>query len=496
MSWSMAGRLIDWLVPCIFALVLGAFVPLGTTFEFGADEGFEFMKGLLVSRGHPIYGGFWNDQPPLHTELLAVCFRLFGPSALVGRFLSVGFATLLVASLYHAARMRSGRATGFIAVALLTASPWFLQLSASVMLEMPAMAVAMASVCTWFRYVERRHPKWVLLSGALFGCALQVKFTAIVYLPAMALDGIVFWRDPVPEQPPRAERASGQGSGGAQPALYWFGAATGIFLLIVWLCYPLGTLGIFFDSHFSSRTAEAVSGGRYAFRPGAMMLDCWSLAVPAAAGIVVIALQRRLDLLFPVALALTVAAIHLLHHPFWYYYQLHFSIPMAWLGGVAVVQSVRIRREPQLAASLWRKCGCGAGLLAWAAVTSLVVTSAPVEWWDGVTSLRAAVPVRESPTVSALKRRAAGARWIFTNERSAAFWAGLAIPPELAVIPFKRIWSGQITTDEILRSLEKRRPELVLISADWEARFGLTEYLKENYREDGETGAARLLIRK
>jgi hypothetical protein len=38
------------------------------------------MKARLVSLGHPLYGRFWNDQPPLHTELVTMLFRIFGPS--------------------------------------------------------------------------------------------------------------------------------------------------------------------------------------------------------------------------------------------------------------------------------------------------------------------------------------------------------------------------------------------------------------------------------
>jgi hypothetical protein len=533
MNWRSKLWLLDWLVPCAFALALCLVVPLGTAFELGMDEGFEFMKGLLVSRGYPLYGEFWNDQPPLHTELLALLFRLFGPSALAGRLLSVGLATVLITALYQVARMRSGRAAGVMAVALLAASPSFLQLSVSVMLEAPAMAVAMASVWAWFRYVESNRVKWLWISGVLFGCALQVKFTAILFLPALVVDEFVARRASISKEATetevenfsamRGQSARGQAQSktsrkpdgalsslaswsaaalrrfrtesGWKAALLWCGTAIGAFLLIVCFFYRAGAFGVFFGSHFSKGTADAVNGEGYAFRPRTM-LDYWDLAVPAAVGIAVIVLRRRKDLLFPVVLLLTVATIHLWHRPFWYYYQLHFSIPLAWLGAVAMAEIFRMLWEQPSAATRWGKWKFGAGLLAWSAVTSLVVTSAPVNLWNEIGPLRATVPAAEDLIVAAFKRRAAGVRWVFTNERSAAFWAGLAIPPELAVLPSKRIWSGQITKEEILRCLEKHRPELILIPSDWETKFELSGYLKEHYREDAESGVGRLLRRK
>ncbi len=147
MNWRSKVWVLDWVVPLGFGLALCLLVPLRTALEFGTDEGFELMKAWLVSLGHPIYREFWNDQPPLHTELLAMLFRVFGPSAFLGRLLSVVFAMVLVGALYQMVRHRSGWVAGLLAVALLLSSESFIQLSVSVMLELPAMAMALASVC-------------------------------------------------------------------------------------------------------------------------------------------------------------------------------------------------------------------------------------------------------------------------------------------------------------------------------------------------------------
>jgi hypothetical protein len=102
MGWlklRAAAPVLDWLIPSGFAAALMIVAPLGRAFQFGSDEGFELMKGWLVSMGHPLYSQIWNDQPPLHTEFLGLVFRVFGPSAFAARCLSVAFSIALVASL-------------------------------------------------------------------------------------------------------------------------------------------------------------------------------------------------------------------------------------------------------------------------------------------------------------------------------------------------------------------------------------------------------------
>jgi hypothetical protein len=43
--------------------------------QIGADEGFELPKATLVINGHPLYSEVWDDQPPLHTHLVAWTLR-------------------------------------------------------------------------------------------------------------------------------------------------------------------------------------------------------------------------------------------------------------------------------------------------------------------------------------------------------------------------------------------------------------------------------------
>ncbi len=552
MNWRSKVWILDWLLPVGFGLGLCFMVPLRTAFEFGSDEGFELMKGLLVSRGYPLFGEFWNDQPPLHTELLALLFRICGPSAYAGRLLSVMFAMVMVGALYQVVRHRSGWVAGLLAVGLLTASLSFIQLSVSVMLELPAMSVAMASIWAWSRYRQGKESKlaqkstfplplpardergedrgegyssqtgassprpsplsdggegeksparwnfpesswkWLVISGVLFGCALQVKFTAVLLLPALLVDYLVNRRRIRPDATTDGERNWWRSH---RDVLLWSGASLAAFGIILAAFYQMDTLSIFFGSHFSQGTQQVVASEGYRFRFGSLFEDL-SMSVPATVGVILIVARRRWDLLLPVVLLATALGIHAWHRPFWYYYHLHFSIPLAWLAAVGIVDLFQLIWKLAFGSSAWGKIRFGIGLLTWSAVTSLALSSLPENLWHELAKVRVAQSATEDRTVAAFKSRAAQTRWVFTNNRIAAFWAGLPIPPELAVIPSKRIWSGQISEAEVLSCLNRYQPEMVLVPEDWETKFKLTDYLREHYRPDTEGGIERLYLRK
>jgi hypothetical protein len=90
----------------------------------------------------------------------------------------------------------------------------------------------------------------------------------------------------------------------------------------------------------------------------------------------------------------------------------------------------------------------------------------------------------DDPMVMELRKDAGRTRWVFADRVIYAFWAGVPVPPELAVIPHKRIWSGQLTEVELLKCLERYRPEQMLL---WSSRTdfpGLSNYVQAHYETD------------
>ena len=492
MIWRTTDRALEWLVPTAFGVVLCLVVPLRTGLQFGGDEGYELMKAFLISLGHPLYSEIWNDQPPLHTELLALLFTLFGPTAYVARLLSVGFAVMFVAVLYRLVRRESGRTTGLVAVGLLVSSAFFLQLSVSVMLELPAMAVALAAVLGWRKYFSGEGKCWLMLSGVLFGCALQVKLTAGIFAPALIVDYFV-------RQTSWYSKEKGLLVNGLwkspHDAIVWSMATLLSFGVTVVIFYSPAAFVALRASHFSEITRQALASEGRALQ-WSLSLGELALLVPASAGIAVAAFRRRWALVLPVALLLTVFVIHAWHRPYWYYYELHFAVPLAWLAAVGIVETSRMLWALPSGTSLKGKLRFGSVCIGWSMIVSLVLVVAPKRAWNELMCLSAAAPAPGDLFVIKLSNHAAQTRWVFTDRAVYAFWARLPVPPELAVIPRKRFWSGSITETEVLKCLERYRPEQILLVTSWATYHSLSAYIQEHYQPDPNGGTPGWFWRK
>ncbi len=71
--------------------------------------------------------------------------------------------------------------------------------------------------------------------------------------------------------------------------------------------------------------------------------------------------------------------------------------------------------------------------------------------------------------------------WVYTKATMYPFDAGLPVIPELAVLPLKRYWSGQITEGRILVILKKYRPEQILLTSYGAMDPGMREFIKRGY---------------
>jgi 4-amino-4-deoxy-L-arabinose transferase-like glycosyltransferase len=475
-------RILD-LLPFAFGIVLCIAAPLRTAFRFGRDEGYELMKAYLVTLGHPLYKEIWNDQPPLHTEMVAFLFRCFGRSAFVARLLSIIFAAVLVGALYKCISLSASRTAGLIGVVLMVSFSFVLRLSVSVMLELPAIALAMASIYAWRIYSAKKLHWWMALSGCLFGLALQIKLTAGMFLPALIIEFCITYFNKR-----RSARAEGK------RILYcilrdagiWLSAALIVFCVVACSFYQGNTAGTFWRSHVFRGGGDAAA--EFPFKLGKLFFSNVPQCLAALCGLVVFMLKRRQDLLAPSALLTTALTIHTVHRPYWYYYALHFAVPVAWLGAFGIIELCALsRREPD-APSLAMTVIQGARRLAsYGLVSILLAFSAAAVWREGV-AICAEQPASENPVVLSLEQRAKSTHWVFTDCDTCAFWAGLPVPPELAVVPLKRIWACEVTKAQITECLDRYRPEQIVFVSDWERRFGLGKYLQEHYTRDAVTG--------
>jgi Dolichyl-phosphate-mannose-protein mannosyltransferase len=435
-------------------LLIYSFLPLASALEFGDDEGFEVIKPFLCMKGFSLYKEIWSDQPPLLTVVLTWAFRMWGPTIVTARMVAAGFGVALFVVFFELVRQRSGLWAAVLAGLLLLGSPVVLQLSVSVMLETPAFVMALLSALLLFQWCKHRHTGWLLASGAAMGLALQIKLTACLVGPAMLAEiTLAQWFS----GKPRWLRATVQG------IAQWSVSFMLVFLAIG-IVWARGSLQSSFRSHFAERPTAGWGRAEEHVLPGGLLLRHADGLGAAAIALVLLAARKRWrEGAFPAVLLLTVSAIHAVHRPWWTYYYLHFALPLAWLGGLAL-------REMISAASGWLAPPLGLTYartwkgLALLGLAALLLARPERRLEANIKDLRHRPTVASSRLVATIRQYAGRTHWVYADKVIYAFHAQVLVPPELAVIMFKRFWSGQITTEGIVAACKHYHAEQLVFT--------------------------------
>ncbi len=565
--WSSAYVLSTTVAILIAALVAAACGGgMAHAVQIGGDEHYEVMKGLLWAKGCSLYTQVWNDQPPLFTVFLGVLFKIFGCKIAVARGLASFFGAGLVTGLFHCVRRASGVLAAVVAAFCLVAAPEVFRLTVSAMLEVPAIGVGLWALWPVWRWEECGRKRWLVLSGLIMAVALQIKLTAAIMGPALAVEIVVTSLGRA--MTGRGRRAGGRGSessevggqrtdsqslagdsprspggsrrllvggwGIARDVLTWAGSMAAGFI-ILGLLFGSGYREAW-QSHFAAKPASvAAQIDRLAFSPELLVQHTEALWGVGAALVVLVWKRSLRPVLFPLVLLATVLVVHLIHRPYWPYYYLHFAVPIAWLTGYGVAEFCKAAWQGTAFAAAERRAGSvepGAGaqgqgaeregpesgsewpdakgqaqggrgrawsgrdggwkrwrrrlagwavLLAAAVLVSVVESYGGLRLYDEIQEIRALPRTEGNPIITAMRRYASRTHWVYTKATMYPFDAGLPVIPELAVLPLKRYWSGQITERRILAILKEYRPEQILLTSYGATDPKMREFVKDDY---------------
>lgn len=433
-SWLRSR--VRWLLPVALLAAFPVWVVAGFPWldylELNPDEGINLAKASLVAAGYRLYAQVWSDQPPLLTHLLAALQRVRPWDVLAARELVLVFACLLLASLFRLVDQRDGRRAALWAVLLLGTAPLFVRLSVSVMVGLPAIAVA---VLAWAVAGQHRLPRPVtaVLSGLLLALSLQTKLFTVSLAPAIVA---TLWLNTMERERWRSALV--------------FAGACGLGVLGIGLLTGATSLDQLVAPHFSPQLRADHSLGESAdmvwqVLKGQPVLVAFGTLGALLAG-------RRLSAShLPVALALLVpGALLLMHAPVWYHQVLLLLPAMAWLGGLALARLVREAGGRRGAAGPLAAGACA--LLAAGTAAGLALSSGAPEADRSV----------KQTTVEALRRYAGLGGWVVTDSPLDAFRAGLLVPPELAVYSAKRIKVGRLSPATVLDTIRDRQARQVL----------------------------------
>jgi 4-amino-4-deoxy-L-arabinose transferase-like glycosyltransferase len=462
--------------PVAFILVMFFFFPFMHRFQFDADEGFNLMKALLLNHNYTLYSQVWNDQPPVLTYLLAGVIRVFGLNVNAARVLILFLSAGLIWAVVQFLRMTWGPWSALLAPFLLLLTPYYPALSVSVMIGLPAIALAMISFTALVFWHQRHQERWLVISALALGFSIMTKlftgFLAPIFIVGILVDQyftlrtVFSWRKLL------------------RPALIWGLTFAGITTALVLIFVGLPNLLDLIVPHLTASEKLANRKIFTRFDLIYFLQRAQTILILAGIGAVMALVTRRWLSLYLVAWA--VGAYVLLSHntPVWYHHQLLVTVPAAVLAAAAVGEAIQsfqtffrtgVFLNFRILLSL-------AVFISFAYVLRehLVSTIEEFSPQPILTYLSEPDVKSDDPILLEMEKTAQQSPWIVTDEPMYAFRTGMLVPPNLVVFSKKRLESGQLPIPEILDTLRSYNPELVLLG-----RFGLPEldnYLNQHYQ--------------
>ena len=171
------------------------------------------------------------------------------------------------------------------------------------------------------------------------------------------------------------------------------------------------------------------------------------------------------------------------HKPWWPYYYVHLAIPLCWCAAIGVEAGwIHLRRRLGLSLFLGVFAICAAGWMG-----SRVYLQ--------ISGIRHSPQTYSSLVLGEIQRLKPFAKFIYTDESIYSFHAGIPMPPDLAVLPLKRLWSGDMTNARVAEEMQAIKPEVILLRNDTR-EVPFQELIDAEYRVVYQDANHRLYTRK
>jgi 4-amino-4-deoxy-L-arabinose transferase-like glycosyltransferase len=472
--WSTLGNL---LLPILIALIFVAFTfsyyPFREKIQFDSDEGLNLMRSMLVVLGHPLYSEVSSDQPPLFTQMLALLLRLVGFDVNPARVLVLLFSGLLVWSCAQFLQITWGKLAAILFLPLIIMAPRYLDLSVSVMIGVPSIALAaMAMLFVTFWHRDKRN-LWLVLSGFALAVSVLIKlFTG--FFVSIFLIGITVstYFD---------KGADGFSLKTLRPALIWIisFATLGVLLGLI-LVGPQNVWLLIFP-HLTAPITQELQGPGYTIN--AHLRAAVPLLILGIFGALVAVYRRNWLTLYPLAWSALAYALFSFYSPVFYHHQLLITVPIAMMAaavvGDGILYLIRLRRSPDLI-HLRTIVGILALIgFAWVSTHYVPVLDKELMNQPRISGFNLRATPGKLKVLRTMNEYVDQTNWIVTDMPMYAFRVQRPVPPILATFSSKRLATGSLTEEDILTAMREYQPEQVLM-----ARFvipPLEEYLQKNY---------------
>lgn len=446
------ASLLAFALPVAFALLVSILGQWWSPRAFDADEGINLGKAALVAAGFHPYADMWNDQPPLLTYVLALVQDVFPWSIGAARLTVLLFACLLLYSVFRVVEQGAGRAAAATSAILLGTAPLMWRLSISVMIGLPAVALATFACAIVYRR-EKAGLIRAAVAGLVFALSLETKLFTAAALPAFLALAFVSGAGKR-----RAERV-------AMSIVALCATAAG-FLAVEWI------VGVPFMAQLvSPHVAGEVRSG-YSLLDTALHLGEYLVQQPL---VLFAALLGGFSLRRPVPVLQTVwliwmgctLVILLGHTPLRYHHVLLLLVPMACFGGEALWTFLD---------AAWRRRDTLARHRVVFAISLPIVSAAYLLLLLYPFHFGAA----DDGATARLLPYAGKDPWVATDQPFSAFQARLLVLPELVVFSKKRVETRNLTPATLIAAIDLRKPGQVLFRRASVDR-SVIAYLDRNY---------------
>lgn len=239
-------------------------------------------------------------------------------------------------------------------------------------------------------------------------------------------------------------------------------------------------------SHWKAHQAISLQGHGYGFRIEDVFHE-WTILVAVSLGVLKVWINRspaEHGTIFALTWLGSAFVMHLWHKPWWGYYSIHFHIPLAIVaaqGAGWVIrrawQDIALKPAPEASASPVDSRPRWPFLPNVSAEVAAVVAAVVVSCWCGirlplflkeVAAIHGRETAAQNPFIPIIRQYADRAQWIYCNPNRVAFHGGVLQPPELVIMTYKRLVTGDLNRDKVFSMLRSYQPELLLLQRDGE----------------------------
>lgn len=460
-------------IALLFLVFTFSYYPFREKLQFDTDEGLNLMRSMLVSLGHPLYNEVSSDQPPLFTQILALLFQITGFDVNPARFLVLLFSALLVWAGAQFLQLTSGRLAAILFLPLIVMTPRYLNLSVAVMIGIPSIALALASMLFVIVWHQTRRDFWLVLSGFMLSLSVLVKlftgFVAPIFVIGMTVAAYV------------DRRENGLSWRMLRPALIWSSSFVLLAILLGAVLIGPQNLSLIILPSLHAPAQEQFQADYFSMNTH--LQAAVPLLVLGSLGTIISIHRRRWLILYPLGWAVLAYILFNFYSPVFYHHQLLITVPMVLIAaagfGEGILSFVDVVKSQRLVQ--FQTVFGIATLIAfiWVCNTYLPVLDEELMNKPRYRDFNLRATPGRLRILRTMAEHADQTNWIVTDMPIYAFRVGRPVPPILATFSEKRLATGSLTDEDILRSMNQYQPEQVLI-----ARFQipvLEQYLLEHY---------------